>query len=427
MSSMSSKNSAAAHAYAEKKKAALEKANRLAAERRRKQELQVAASNNSDDRTSLDRYQSRNVIGSAGGAEVESVFSSDFAERLIIRPSQRSSSNPDSTLQHTIEPMGNMKNTAFTVDRAQSLSRPKNRAASSVSGATPPSLMESALPKPSSTVTTTVRTTHDGSLTVPHTFHFSSNHDDIFLSPPLNSSGVVASVSDLPILCSCPITSSAGNGIAVGGADHRAYVVIPSSAKNQAPRVTTLGSRTDGHSDWVTGVGVLNEHGIVATTAMDGKLCLWSVATLNSTTRSLSAPVRCQQVMAHRGSISKLLVDTVSAKCFTFGYDGYTHLWDVSSCRGGKRSALAPMMSFQGRGPIIEGHYVKNILLTGDRSGGLLVYDVSTGAAVVKYAAHKGAVTGIVSADMSEQNRVYATGGGDGFVKVLFMFSEVVV
>ena len=128
MSSMSHRNSAAAQAYAEKKKAALEKANRLAAERRRKQELQAAASVSTDDRTSLDRYQSghipsRNIIGSAGGAEVESVFSNDFAERLVIRPSQRSSMNSDISSQHAIEPRGNMRSTAFAVERERERER----------------------------------------------------------------------------------------------------------------------------------------------------------------------------------------------------------------------------------------------------------------------------------------------------------------
>ena len=408
MSSMSNRNSAAAQAYAEKKKAALQNANRLAAERKRMKELQ-ADSTNSNNMMSVGRYQKPNIIGCAGGAEVESVFSNEFAERLVIRPSQSS---------HTShEPARKPSNPAvisIAPPSAMARKQPKNSFSDKM-GATPPSLMEAALPPTSSTITSTVRATGDNSLTIPHSSHFGSSSADIFLSPPTDPSGTLVTVSDLPLLCSCPITTTNGTGIAVGGADHRAYIITNPLKGRQEPRVTTLGGRTDGHSDWITGIGVLANYGLVATTAMDGKLCLWSVASTGSTTSR--AAVRCSEVAAHRGSISKLLVDETSSKCLTLGYDGYTHLWDVQSGTS-RRNNLTPMLSVQGRGPTVEGYYKNNTLVTGDRSGTVLVYDVATGAVIVKYPAHKGCVTGIVDANSGDDTRVFSTGGGDGFVKV---------
>ena len=97
------------------------------------------------------------------------------------------------------------------------------------------------------------------------------------------------------------------------------------------------GKRT-GHTEWVTSVAHLPD-GRVLSVGMDGKLCIWG-----HDRRTVS------EIMAHRGSISKVAADTFYNVGVTCGYDKNLYLWKFGSGTNPRfpTSTKAPVVTFAG-------------------------------------------------------------------------------
>lgn len=124
-----------------------------------------------------------------------------------------------------------------------------------------------------------------------------------FNYPPRNTEGVLFDVSAQMILCA----AARGNELVVGTADHALYSLDVTSAGTAAEGggarhgrggkkpVTTMYPKRGGHREWVTDVGFLAD-GRVASVGMDGLMCVWD-----------KSRIACQDIEAHRGSVSCLV------------------------------------------------------------------------------------------------------------------------
>jgi len=227
-----------------------------------------------------------------------------------------------------------------------------------------------------------------------------------FFMPPDEPAGRVVDLSDRLHIC---MSSNCRNEVVVGCSDHALYSV---DVSNDKKRPITMYSKKYGHTDWVTGVTHL-ANGNVVSASMDGKLCLWD------TSRR-----RCVDVFGHEGSITKVISDQNTNFAMSLGYDGNLLAWNFNqSSTFNPNAVYAPVCTFMGhQAPILECAYHNgssscggSVIATGAKNGGLYLWDVTTGAVISRYKAHK---TPITSLEWVQGTGLFMTGGADGFVKV---------
>jgi F-box/WD-40 domain protein 7 len=248
------------------------------------------------------------------------------------------------------------------------------------------------------------------------------------------SSGVVVSdarwdVSDRPILAS---SLHEGN-VAVACSDHAAYVCSTRAVAEAgrgggaAPAARKLHAKRCGHTDWVTCVAHVPGDGRVLTGGADAKLCLWSAG----------GGARCADLVGHRGSISAVDVAADGACAVSSSYDATLRVWDL---RRGAPSAAAAVLqrSARRRGhrdPVLCFAWLPahEVLLSGDRAGDVLLWDVRAGSVSRALEGHRGHITALEcslgragagggdgggEADSDARSLLFFTGAQDGHVRV---------
>ncbi|WIA41200.1 hypothetical protein OEZ86_004815 [Tetradesmus obliquus] len=193
---------------------------------------------------------------------------------------------------------------------------------------------------------------------------------------PVDAAGVLVQLSDRPLMCSAANWDS--NEVIIGSSDHASYGVDAAAGKKRR----TLYSKTTGHTEWVTSVCCL-PGGRVLSGGMDGRL-----------------------------------------------YDKTVKVWDVSDSRAKQQAVL------QGHtGPVLEMavHPAGSCIVTGDRKGGLMCWDLEAGSSSWGVAAaHQGHITALAwstaaaaAANTPEQHLArnsssccVISGGQDGVVRV---------
>ncbi|GAB4815346.1 hypothetical protein N2152v2_002392 [Parachlorella kessleri] len=189
-------------------------------------------------------------------------------------------------------------------------------------------------------------------------------------------------------------------------------------ARRRSLKARALYSKRFGHSEWVTAVRHLPATGGIVSGGMDSKLCLWD-----------KARTTCEDLQGHSGSISHIeLADSVGSRFVSASYDKTLVLWEAhSGCKllrlAGHQAPVLQLCtaSSAGGGPAAAA--------SGDRSGGLIVWDLGTGKARCRVAsAHQGHITALAreSAEPSESSNpfpghsstVLLSGGQDGYLRV---------
>ena len=115
-----------------------------------------------------------------------------------------------------------------------------------------------------------------------------------------------------------------------------------------------------GHTDWVTSCKFLQD-GRVWSAGMDNLLCLWD-----------AKAVRCQNLVGHNSTISKILVDNQNIG-ISASYDASLLVWnlDTKECAQGLFNAH--------KDPIVEFEWRNSLVVSGDRGGSMAIWDINTG------------------------------------------------
>lgn len=142
---------------------------------------------------------------------------------------------------------------------------------------------------------------------------------------------------------------------------------------------------------------------------MDKRLCLWDRSQL-----------QCKDLVGHNGSISKVKVDSRNV-AISAAYDAALLIWVLDSleCAQGL---------FKGhKDAVLDFEWVNSLCVSGDRSGGLALWDVNTGKTLKQEIAHNGGVSKIKFLS-DESNSVYmSTGLKDGVLNVYDMRTQKTV
>mmetsp|Transcript_27027 Transcript_27027/g.31187 ORF Transcript_27027/g.31187 Transcript_27027/m.31187 type:complete len:196 (+) Transcript_27027:271-858(+) len=134
---------------------------------------------------------------------------------------------------------------------------------------------------------------------------------------------------------------------------------------------------------------------------MDCKLCLWDNKT-----------VRCDDLTGHKGSISKVKVDSNNVAIST-SYDASLLVWDLAT-----KECLQGL--FKGhKDAITTFEWYNSLLVSAARDGSLAFWDINVGKAFKKSSTHEGAVSKVkLFDDGDESNLIISAGLNDGVVGV---------
>lgn len=256
---------------------------------------------------------------------------------------------------------------------------------------------------------------------IPRVNHAYRTSGEIFRgrNGPVDPAGRVYDLSDRPLFCS---SSNMRNEVVIGGSDHALYAI---DVLDPRRRPITMYTKTHGHTDWVTSVAHLPS-GQVLSGAMDGKLCLWSAS-------SRSTCVDLSRESTH--PVSKIVTDLRYETAIACSYDGNIEIYSFPSDEGmGSSSSSAVARRSVGGGsrmptmrmgpskilrghtqPVLEASYHQNTLVTGDKGGSIMVWDMHQGQALHRFRAHPGAVTNLFCSD---SGNIIISAAVDGYVKI---------
>lgn len=184
------------------------------------------------------------------------------------------------------------------------------------------------------------------------------------------SSGRLIDVSDRNIMC----MSVFGEKAVMGSADHGLKEVNVRAGQV----LRNLYTKRYGHTEWVTTVSHCPD-GRVVSGGMDSKVCLWN-----------ATGVVCADLVGHLGSVSRVRTSALRNIAISSGYDRSLRAWDLRSktevacCNGHKA-------------PILDFIWANDVVVSGDRSGVLMVWDTSRGEAVGTLKGHKGHITAMAA------------------------------
>ena len=263
------------------------------------------------------------------------------------------------------------------------------------------------------------------------------SYSNIFFRPPADPSGKQIDLSDRPLLCA---SFDAVKGEAVfGGSDHALYSVnINEIDSKRGPKIVKMYSKTCGHADWVTSVAHLKD-GRVISASMDGKLCLWDAGN-----RSHGVDL----INGHTKSVSKVVSSPHRNIALSCSYDNNVVLWSFSDkdkdsnhanptgpgpVKGKSKTSSAAETST--KFSIMSGHKEPvvdctlsgcSMALSGDRKGGLIVWDLATGAALrTLKTGHRGSITQLLSLSDPSHTNGDGDGGGESSGSCMFLSAGV--
>ena len=195
-----------------------------------------------------------------------------------------------------------------------------------------------------------------------------------------------------------------GEYVVTGSGDHGLRVYNIRSGK----QARQLYSKRYGHTDWVTTVAYLND-GRILSGSMDKKLSLWE-----------KGIVKCQDLVGHNGSISKVQVDSNNV-AISAAYDSSLLVWklDGAECVQGL---------FNGhKDAVLEFKWVNSLCASGDKAGGMSIWDINTGKSLMSKQLHNGAVSKINTFSDGTNNLIISGGLRDGKLNLLDMRTLKVV
>lgn len=208
------------------------------------------------------------------------------------------------------------------------------------------------------------------------------------LNPPHGRPVLPTQITALAVQNDQVVTASSDHGL-------RIYNV------NTGAAVRQLYNKNFGHKEWVTACAWLRD-GRVWSGAMDSMLCLWD-----------RRAVRCDNMSAHQGSISALMVDD-SDVGISASYDKSLIVWDL------QRQQPLTVLSGAHQAPVLTFDWHNSLVVSGDRAGVVAYWvksrqDINTGQCFNHRPTHKGQVQRVqLASDAASTNVVLSTGTNDG-------------
>jgi WD40 repeat protein len=160
--------------------------------------------------------------------------------------------------------------------------------------------------------------------------------------------------------------------ITTGSADHGLRVFNANTGKY----CRELFNKRYGHKEWVTSCAYL-PNGRLISGGMDGMLCLWE--------RNI---VKCDTLMGHKTSISKLKVDENSI-CISASYDCTMNIWDLDDTRKSDK------MFGPHKNAIMDFDWKNSLVVSGDKDGVVAFWDINAVDSFKKIKCHQGAVASV--------------------------------
>eukprot|EP01031_Cornospumella_fuschlensis_P024841 gene24841-30017_t len=263
--------------------------------------------------------------------------------------------------------------------------------------------------------------------TYPRSHHAYGTRSDVFTDSRRleDPQGTLFDLSDRPLVC---LSTDHQKEVVVAGTDHALYSI---DLQNLQRKPTTMYSKTSGHTDWVSSVCHIST-GAVLSGGMDGLLCLWSLSRRHCTV--------LQRDNTH--PISSVLSDQRGSLAFAASYSGCVEIYSdlappsntpahTSAIRQraggmntpGTMSGIHPLavlsLGAAGGEPVLTMDYGGEggggqRLVSGDKAGGVVVWDLANLRPLTRYRAHPGPVTNVVCLTP----HLSLSTGTDGYVKL---------
>ena len=138
---------------------------------------------------------------------------------------------------------------------------------------------------------------------------------------------------------------------------------------------------------------------------MDGTICLWA-----------AKGVRCDSLFGHTATISKILADSNNT-LISSSYDCTLRVWPLKFSKF-KHKNCGEILVGKHKNPIIDFDWKNRLVVSGDKSGLCVFWDINTGQSVFQSRCHKGGVS-CVKLFNQDEGGVAVTGGlKDGIVNI---------
>lgn len=134
--------------------------------------------------------------------------------------------------------------------------------------------------------------------------------------------------------------------IVTGSADHGLRVFDLNTGKYRRE----LFSKQYGHREWVTSCAFAAD-GRIVSAGMDNQICVWA-----------KGAVRCESLMGHQASVSKVLVDEHNV-CLSASYDCVINVWDLDRLDQGGQ-LVGPH-----KNAVLEMAWRNSLVVSGDKDG----------------------------------------------------------
>lgn len=179
--------------------------------------------------------------------------------------------------------------------------------------------------------------------------------------------------------------------------------------RNTGEYCRELFNKKYGHKEWVTSLQYLPD-GRLLSAGMDFMLCLWD-----------KSIVKCESLFGHKGSISKVMVDQFGIGV-SASYDASLIAWDLTTLSN------ARMMAGPHKNPILDFAWRNSLVVSGDKTGFVALWDINTAQSFHSIRAHDGPVSNIhLFSDGVHQNLICTAGVQDGVLNIMDMRTNEVI
>lgn len=143
----------------------------------------------------------------------------------------------------------------------------------------------------------------------------------------------------------------------------------------------------------------------IASSGMDGSICLWA-----------SKGVRCDTLLGHSATISKIMADDNNT-LISASYDCTLRIWPLKFSKF-KHKNCGEVLVGKHKSPVMDFDWRNRLVVSGDKTGLCVFWDINTGQSVFQSRCHKGGVNCVKLFDQDD-GAVAVTGGlKDGIVNI---------
>lgn len=138
---------------------------------------------------------------------------------------------------------------------------------------------------------------------------------------------------------------------------------------------------------------------------MDGSICLWA-----------AKGVRCDTLLGHTATISKVLADS-SNTLVSSSYDCTLRVWPLKFSKF-KHKNCGEILVGRHKNPVMDFDWRNRLVVSGDKAGLVVFWDINTGQSVFESKCHRGGVNCVRLFDHRDSALAVTGGLKDGIVNL---------